>query len=237
MCVIALVIVITSCASRKSTVTPAQMAQYPIQKDVLAAGDAVEIKFSYTPQYNDTQTIHPEGTLSLPLVGEVAARGKTPPELREELIRLYSPLLKKPDITVIVRKQVEQRVYVGGEVNKAGQIDLTGRMTALEAIMVAGGFNTVTATTRNVVIVRHKGNERYGCSLDLRDELDGKKVDPFYLESQDIVYVPRSTINKVNQWVDQYINKLIPQSGFIFATPVGKASLTIDTSAGRTVPR
>ena len=75
------------CAPPKAALTPQQLAAEPSRRDVFAAGDAVKVKFTLTPQFNQTQTISPEGNISLPLVGEVSALGKTRAELRQELIK------------------------------------------------------------------------------------------------------------------------------------------------------
>jgi protein involved in polysaccharide export with SLBB domain len=169
-------------------------------------------------------------------VGEVMVQGKTPAELRQDLIRLYTPELKRVEVAVIVRTLYERRIYVGGEVKTPGLIQMPGRLTALEAIMQAGGFEPKTAKVSNVVIIRHKDGKRYGASLDLTRDLKGKEVQTFYLEPQDIVYVPRTNIVKVNQWIDQYINKIIPRTGLTYSYPIGPGTIGLDTSTAVAVP-
>ena len=75
------------------------------------------------------------------------------------------------------------------------------------------------------ILFRHKDGKRYGCALDFRDALAGKEFLSFYLEPQDIVYVPRTKISQVNLWIDQYINQMIPRVGFTYSTPVGSATI------------
>ena len=216
--------------------TMPQMAAEPPVEDVFMPGDTVEVKFAYTPRFNETQTISPEGTVSLQLIGEVRAAGKNRAQLRRELVNRYSALLVKPDITVLARKQVQRRVYVAGEVMKPGFVDMPGPMTVLQALMEAGGPSMRTATTRHIVIIRQKNGQEYGCAVDLRGTLEGNVSQPFFLQPLDVVYVPRSGITKVNQWVDQYINKVVPQTGFSYFAPIGPAGaarLGIDTSGIR----
>ena len=95
-----------------------------------------------------------------------------------------------------------------------GIIEMPGTMTLLEAIMQAGGFNVREAEVRNVIVIRHMNGQRYGQSIDMKPVLIGDKVPPFYLAPKDIVYVPQTTIAKVGQWIDQHINKIIPDTGF-----------------------
>jgi len=180
----------------------------------LAPGDVLEVKFFYTPDLNETQTVRPDGKIMLQLIGEVAVEGKSPAELQEELIKLYTPLLKNPEIAVIVQSFYERRVYVGGQVMAPGIVEMPGTMTLLEAIMQAGGFNVKEAEVRNIIVIRHINGQRYGQSINLKPILTGNEVQPFYLVPKDIVYVPQTTIAKVDQWVDQHINKIIPDTGF-----------------------
>jgi protein involved in polysaccharide export with SLBB domain len=205
-------------------------------KVTLAAGDIIEVKFFYNPELNDSQTIRPDGKITLQLVGDVIAQGKTPTVLRDELRKHYTPELRNPEVAVIVRSLFGRRVYVGGEVKNAGLIQMPGNMTALEAIMQAGGFDPRTAKTSNVVIIRNKDGKIYGCALDLTETLRGNESQPFYLEPQDIVYVPRTTIAKVNQWIDQYITKMIPRTGLAILYPTTWGAVSVDTSATVFVP-
>ncbi len=207
--------------------TALEMRSEQEPKLTLGPGDVIEIKFYYVSELNETQTVRPDGKIALQLIGEIAAQGKTPAELRDELIRFYTPQLRRPEVTVLVRSFAKRRVYVGGHVNRPGLVDMPIRLTALEAILNAGGFDVRTAEAGNVVIIRHKDGKRYGCALDLRGALEGKEVQPFYLEPQDIVYVPRTKITQVNLWIDQYINRMIPRIGLAYQTPVGEGTIGI----------
>jgi len=195
-----------------ASIPPSQ--QNTITKVRLAPGDVIDVKFFTAPELNESQTIRPDGRIALQLVGEVDVEGRSPQELGDELSRLYTPHLKKPDVTVIVRSFEGRRVFVGGEVKLPGMIPMPGQMTALEAIMYAGGFEPLTAALKNVVVIRYIGNQRYGASLDMHAAIKGKEnSETFYLEPRDIVYVPRTKIVKVAQWIDQHINQLIPMIG------------------------
>jgi protein involved in polysaccharide export with SLBB domain len=204
--------------------TPEEKAMYP-PNVALAPGDVLEVKFFYTPELNELQTVRPDGKIALQLVGEVEVEGKSPAELRSELMELYSQHLKTPEIAVMIRSFYERRVYVGGQVMAPGIIEMPGTMTLLEAIMQAGGFNVKDAEVRNVIVIRHINGQRYGQSIDMKPALSGDEVPPFYLAPKDIVYVPQTTIAKVDQWVDQHINKIIPDTGFNFRRTMGNTSI------------
>jgi protein involved in polysaccharide export with SLBB domain len=183
----------------------------------LSAGDVVEVSFYYTPELNVIQTIRPDGRIALQLIGEISAQDKTPSELRAKLLESYARILKQPDITVLTRSFYERRVYVGGQVMAPGVFEMPGPMTLLEAVIQAGGLNLTQAEVRNIVVIRHEGDLRYGYAVDLEPSLRGSESRPFYLRPKDIVYVPQTRVAKVDQWVDQHINQLIPKVGFTFS--------------------
>lgn len=203
----------------------------PPREYVLSAGDTIDVKFFYTPELNETLVVRPDGKISLQIVGDVTAEGSTPIQLRGLLKRLYAAHLKEPEISVIVRTFSNQRVFVGGQVLKPGLIDMSDKMTALEAILEAGGIDYRQAEAQNVVVIRYHNGRRYGYKLDLEPVLDGEQTQPFFLEPKDIVYIPRTEIAKVNQWIDQYINKIIPQTGFFVTQRHGNTTIGIDTSS------
>ena len=195
-----------------------------------SAGDSIDVKFFYTPELNETQDVRPDGKIALQIIVEVTAVGKTPAQLRWLLEKLYDSHLKDPEISVVVRSFSNQLVYVGGQVMRPGTIEVSGQMTALEASMEAGGVDFKEAQVKNVVIIRHYEGTRYGYLLNMEPILKGKESRPFFLEPKDIVYVPRTEIAKVNQWIDQYINRIVPQTGFTYYQRRGDSTIGIDTS-------
>jgi polysaccharide export outer membrane protein len=226
------------CQTAKPAKTPLEMSSEigsaAEPKLILATGDVLDFKFFYNPELNDSQTVRPDGKVTLQLIGEIMARGKAPLELQEEITKLYASQLRRPEATVIVRSLANRRIYVGGFVRNPMLIEMRTRMTALEAIIQAGGFDFWRAEVRNVVIIRHKDNKRYGCALDFSASLQGKETQPFYLEPMDIVYVPRTTISQVNLWIDQHINQIVPKIGFTYLAPLAGGA-TIGIQPGSTV--
>lgn len=202
-----------ACQTTQPPVQPLSPSDASLQQPprmTLKPGDVVEIKFAYAVQFNENQTVRPDGKIELQLVGEVLAQGKTPSELRDELIRLYSTQLKHPELAVIVRSFYERRIYVGGEVNKPGPIDIPGEMTAFEAIMHAGGFNLEKAEIRTVIVIRNRDGRWAGQALDFKEALAGLDTQPFNLQPRDIVYVPRTRIADIDQWVAQHLWRILP---------------------------
>jgi len=182
----------------------------------LAAGDALTITFFYTPELNTEQVIRPDGKIDLQLIGEVTASGKTPKELKEELIKKYSKKIQQLDVSINIQSFSNRIIYVGGEVATPGSIPMPGKLTALEAIMLSGGVNLETGKYKNVLLIRREDGKWSGKKFNLADILSGKQTEPLYLRPLDIVYVPEKSISRINRWVDQYIGVILPEVGFTY---------------------
>ena len=157
----------------------------------LSPGDTLDIRFFYTPELNTIQTIRPDGMIALQLVGEITAQGKTPEALQEDLLSLYSTHISQLDVTVIITEYSNRRVYVGGQVLAPGSVPMPGKMTVLEALILAGGVNVNVASYKNVVVIRHVNGKWIGVKLDLTQLMQGEESVPYYLQPLDIVYVPK----------------------------------------------
>jgi protein involved in polysaccharide export with SLBB domain len=145
----------------------------------IVPGDILEFKFFYTPELNEIQTVRPDGKISLQLIGEVDVWGKSPSEIRNALLSRYTPYLKNPEVTVIMRLMYNRRVYVGGEVMRPGLLEMPAKMTILEAIMLAGGFNISKAEPENVLVIRRAEGRQYSYSVNLKPVLKGQSTIPF----------------------------------------------------------
>jgi polysaccharide export outer membrane protein len=195
----------------------------------LAPGDVVDVKFYTAPELNELeQRVRPDGFITLQLVGDVPVQGRTPAEVRAHLRDLFKDRLQNPEVAVIVQELENRKVYVSGEVMTPSEIAMPGRMTALEAIMASGGFNMEKAEIGNVLVIRHKNGVRYGGSLNFKPALKGEEAPNFFLEPNDIVFVPQTSIAMITQWIDQHINQIIPV-GFTLTQTRGNTTVGIDT--------
>ena len=94
--------------------------------------------------------------------------------------------------------------------------------------MEAGGFMLPTARVDSVVVLRQLDNVRYGYCINLKPALKGGQIDSFYLEPQDVVYVPQTPITEIGQWIDQHINAIIPKTGFVVLSTSGNTTVGYD---------
>jgi polysaccharide biosynthesis/export protein len=155
----------------------------------LSAGDVIKISFPGSPTLDATQQIRRDGRINLAVVGEVTAADKSPAQLEEELVKLYAPQLVSKEIKVTVVSS-SFAVFVTGAVMKPGKITPDRAITALEAIMEAGGFDMTKANMTGVRVIRQEDGQTKNYSLNLKNPLYGKASEPFYLKSNDIVFVP-----------------------------------------------
>ena len=199
----------------QSSPAPSLPEPSPPDEYRLQIGDRLSIAFFYDPQLDEEVVIRPDGRIALPLVGEIMAAGLTPAQLRRGLIEAYTGTLRQPEPTIVVREFGGNRIYVGGEVARPGAIELTGRMTALQAIFAAGGY-TRSAELETVVVLRSDGSRRpLFFTTNLVDSLEGQGDTDVWLEPRDMVFVPKAWIGHLNDFVDLYFDELVPASRYI----------------------
>jgi polysaccharide export outer membrane protein len=156
---------------------------------LLREGDVLKVAFPGAPNLNTTQPIRRDGRITLPLVGEITVVGKTSGDLAKDLIVRYSGQLLTKEITVSVESS-SFSVYVTGAVLRPGKVDTSRPLTALEAIMEAGGFDHIKANLKEVTVTRTTKGRVEHYTLNLKRILEGLDTVPFYLQPSDIVYVP-----------------------------------------------
>lgn len=199
------------CSNPQPARTEAVMAQEQALPYTVGPGDVIDVKLFYTPELDESQIVRPDGIMTLQLVGDVQAQGKTSEELRQELVRRFSAQLKDPKVAVFVRRVQDSKYWVAGEVKRPGPYQMLGRATVVEAIMDAGGGTRPTADLTKVLVVRQRDGRHYGCVVNVKGILRGREGSSFYLQARDIIFVPSTKITKVDDWIDQYVNKVIPQ--------------------------
>ena len=177
MLVVGIIAVISGCSHSNTTTLPIEAApatnQPLVTPYLIQPGDALDIKFFYNPELNETVTVRPDGFISLQLVNEVKAAGLQPSQLNETLTHLYARELKKPVIAVIVKTFAGQRVYVGGEVGQQGLLTMPAGLTALQAVMQSGGFKNTAQPSETLVIRKGPDNRPVPLRVDLNTVLSG----------------------------------------------------------------
>ncbi|SRR3954470_24208410 len=176
--------------SVQTPVSPSVQAQQTNTSIVLHEGDVIKVTFPGAPTMNTASlTIRRDGRVTLPLIGEFKASGLTPAGMEQELLKLYEKDLVDKQVRVTVESSAFV-VYVTGAVLRPGKISSDRPITALQAVMEAGGFDFTRANTKSVRVVRNDGGRTSNTVLNLKRVLSGAERDEFALKPGDILYVP-----------------------------------------------
>ena len=162
-----------------------EMAAYSV-----APGDVLRIAVWKEPELSGDAFVRLDGMITVPLVGDVKAAGKTTEQIATEVRTRLRPFLETPQVTVTVSQAVSARFYVIGEVTTSGAFPLTGRITILQALALAGGFREFAKRER-IVLIREKHGERKAIPFNFRDLEAGINLEQnIAVESGDTLIVP-----------------------------------------------
>ncbi len=188
----------------------------------LQIGDALDIKFPFNSELNESVTIAPDGTISTAYLQSINAYGATIPELATKLREGYRTVLTKPMLSVILRSFAPNRVYVNGEVNNPGEFITVGpNLTLTQAISRAGGVKFSADRTKVFIIRRTEKDKPRAYHVDYYGVITGRNPDgDIRLAQYDIVYVARTPIGDAYQAVNQYLLQFFPIGATLGATLV-----------------
>ena len=159
-----------------------------------------------------TVTVAPDGSMMLPEVGIVQAAGMTLPELHNHITKMLQRHHPNPlDVSLTLVAAASRTFYVAGQVQAPGPYPLASRMTMLKAIMTAGGL-TDDGDLSKVVLMHHESDGSLTVyRTNLAEVLEKSKAEQdLVLSPQDAIFVPKSGIAQANQFVEQYINRMLP---------------------------
>lgn len=170
--------------------------------------DVVEVSVFQVPELSKTVQVAANGTINLPLAGEIQAVGKTPRDVERDLTkRLGRDYLQSPQVNVYIKEYNSQRVTVDGSVKKPGVYPLRGPTTLLQVIATADGF-TDTADA-SVAIFRNSNGARSAAKFDVGEIRSGRAKDPAIVEG-DVVVVSSSAMKESYQ----ALLKVLPVTNF-----------------------
>jgi protein involved in polysaccharide export with SLBB domain len=171
---------------------------------VLYPGDEIEIATPTASELTRTQRIGPDGRISLPLVGQIMAADRTIAEVERDASSAFASQLRRPVVEVTLKTAGPIRVWVGGEVRTPGMIEMNGDLDAYQAIIQAGDFLPTARQNEVALIRRGPGGVRMMRAADLRP----RRGEVIALRRGDIIFVPRSTLSEVANFVSLIRNAL-----------------------------
>lgn len=156
----------------------------------VAPGDVLRIAVWKEPELSAEVFVRLDGMITVPLAGDVRASGKTTDQIATEVRTRLRAFLEMPQVTVTVTQAVSARFYVIGEVAVSGAFPLTGRITILQALALAGGFREFAKRER-IVVIRERLGERKAIFFNFRDLEAGINLEQnIAVEAGDTLIVP-----------------------------------------------
>lgn len=182
--------------------TPPQLKPSAPLRYELHAGDELEIQYRYTPEFNQTVKVQPDGYISLLIGGDLKVVGLSLDEARQKVLEQARQRLKDPEMTIVLKEFQQPFFVVAGEVGAPGRFDLRDRVTALQAILLAGGFKE-SANTSQVLVLRRLNDELAEVKiLNLKNiKRTSDLENDLQLQANDMILVPRNRVSKIERYV------------------------------------
>jgi polysaccharide export outer membrane protein len=167
---------------------PAQPPGFVNEEYRVGPGDKLRIEVYKDPQLSQSVQVRPDGKITLPLVGDMEATGRTPIELRDMIAKSLKEYVTNPTVTVIVVEALASQVVVMGEVSRPGPVQIYGPTTIVQVLAMAGGFKEF-ANTKDVRVLRPNGHGVQTLRFNYKAALNSE-AKPFFVRAGDTVIVP-----------------------------------------------
>jgi len=168
----------------------------------LQPGDVFEVQFRYSPEFNQTLTIQPDGYISLEVGGELKVAGLTIEQARAAILKKAATRLQDPIATIVLKEFQKPYFVIAGEVSVPGKIEMRERVTALQAIMLAGGMKETARSSQVVVFRRINTDTAEVKLLNLKSIRSTSDLEnDLTLQPGDMVFVPRDKISKIERFM------------------------------------
>jgi len=174
-------------AAQRSAQRPAPAAPDPDEYR-LGPEDVLDVFVWKEPDLTTAATVRPDGKISVPLIGDLPASGRTASQLQQEITKRLSHFVSEPVVTVIVKQFNSFTIPVLGEVRRPDVYKVSRKITVLDAIALAGGF-TEFAKKDHVIVIRKSSSGEQRITINLKKYLKDGTGEPFYLKPSDVVFV------------------------------------------------
>lgn len=164
--------------------------------------DVLDLQFQFTPDFNQTVTVQPDGFVTLKEIGDLHVEGETVPEIKQQMQQAYLKILANPVVTVDLKDFQKPYFLTLGQVARPGKYDLRGDTTVAAAVAMAGGF-TSEAKHSQVLLFRRVNDQWSSVTkIDLKHMLKSRDLrEDVYLQPGDMVYVPQNVFSKIKAFV------------------------------------
>jgi polysaccharide export outer membrane protein len=153
----------------------------------IGPGDKLRIEVYKDTQLSQSVQVRPDGKITLPLVGDLEATGRTPIELRNTIAASLKEYITNPTVTVIVVEALASQVFVMGEVSHPGPVQIFGPTTIVQVLAMAGGFKEF-ANTKDVRVLRPNGSSVETIRFNYKEAVNAE-AKPLFVRAGDTVIV------------------------------------------------
>ncbi len=172
------------------------------QRYVLHPGDVLDIQYRYTPEFNQTVTVQPDGFVSLEIGGDVKVSGRNLEEVRNLILAKVRTRLASPELIVVLKEFQKPYVVVAGEVVTPGKLEMREQLTALQAVLLAGGFKDSAKSSQILVFRKLNASTAEVRSLNFKTlKRTGDLENDLTLQAGDMILVPRNRLSKIERYV------------------------------------
>lgn len=179
-----------------------EILQHRNRRYQLHSADVLSLEFPFTPEFNQTVTIQPDGFVTLRGIDNMRVEGQTLPEVATALRTAYSKILHDPVINVELKDFEKPFFIVGGEVGHPGKFELREDTTATEAVAIAGGLRESAKHSQVLLFHRVQGGWAQVKRLNMKKMLnEGNLDEDAYLQPGDFLYVPKNTMSKIERFI------------------------------------
>ena len=197
-----LLITVTSVVVRAQESRPPRLTTVTQDRYRLQPGDVLEVQYRYSPEFNQTVTVQPDGYVTLEIGGDLKVAGFTIEETRQAILRQASKRLQDPVATIVLKEFQKPYFVVAGEVTTPGKIEMRERVTALQAIMLAGGMKETAKSSQVVVFRKINSDVAEVKVLNLKSIRRTSDLEnDLTLQAGDMVFVPRDRISKIERFM------------------------------------
>lgn len=163
----------------------------PAAEYVIGPDDVLAVNVWKEPEISRTLPVRPDGNISLPLIGDLMASGRTPAQLQTEIRQQLVAYLSNPEVAVLVQEAKSHKFNIVGEVEKPGSYVISGPMTILDAIAVAGGLRDFARQSKIYVLRVSADGSRSRIPFNYKQVIKGNALQAdVQLEPRDTVVVP-----------------------------------------------
>jgi polysaccharide biosynthesis/export protein len=168
----------------------------------LRPDDTLDVVFEFSPEFNQTVTVQPDGYVALKGVGDVQVAGLTIPQLNDVLRKEYGKFLHDPSVAVVLKNFERPYFVASGRVARPGRYDLRGDTTVSQAIAVAGGFLDSAKNSQVVLFRRVSEGWAETQLLDMKKMLNSRNLaEDLHLRPGDMIFVPQNRLSKIERFL------------------------------------